>query len=310
MSEYVRSTISAIRSQFDLIAEIVRRFWQTFAYHTPEIAFDELGAAVHAWRQALPSEMKGTPNGTMTDSWFLILKTRSYVCECVMYRVILRVSSTNENLRGRASRKLHGAMFELDATIDRIIAQNSGQFNTFFLSVLPDSIYISCKDANSSSAIHSHTSISTDIALHVEKALKHSTSAHERIMTTLRIQSKLEWLREISKSWSYIGALVKMFEGVIQFAELSIPRMPNSDIQAEFYDALPSTKGQNIPNPPSEFQSLNKSADAMSNFDFFNFADEQTQYEFQMGPVASNCVLDEIFSDNSKYWNQILGTFT
>lgn len=137
MPEYVRSAIRVIRSQFDLIEETVRRFWHTFAYSTPEVAFDELGAAAHAWRQSLPSEMKitNTPNVTMVDSWFLILNARSYVCECVMYRMILHAPSTDENLSKRASRKLHSAMFELDAIIDRIIIQNSAEFNSFFLSV-------------------------------------------------------------------------------------------------------------------------------------------------------------------------------
>ena len=137
MPEYVRSAIRVIRSQFDLIDETVRRFWQTFAYRAPEVAFDELGVAVHAWRQSLPSEMKitNTPNVTIMDSWFLILNARSYVCECVMYRMILHAPFTDENLSKRASRKLHSALFELDAIIDRIIIQNSGQFNAFFLSV-------------------------------------------------------------------------------------------------------------------------------------------------------------------------------
>jgi hypothetical protein len=143
----------------------------------------------------------------------------------------------------------------------------------------------------------------------VEKALKQSISTHERIMTTLRIQSKLEWLREISKSWSYTVRLVKMFEGVIQLTRLSMPVVPNSDIQAESYDAFQSKNEQNIPNSPGELQPLNKSADAVSNFDFFNFADEHTPYDFHMGPITSNCVLDELFYDNSEYWNQVSGDF-
>jgi hypothetical protein len=143
----------------------------------------------------------------------------------------------------------------------------------------------------------------------VEKALKQSISTHERIMTTLRIQSKLEWLREISKSWSYTGRLVKMFEGVIQLTRLSMPVVPNSDIQAESYDAVPSKNEQNIPNLPGELQPLNKSADAVSNFDFFNFADEHTPFDYQMSPIASNSVLEELFPDNSEYWNQISGNW-
>jgi hypothetical protein len=249
------------------------------------------------------------PNVNITDSWLLILNARSYVCECVMYRMIMRASSTDDSLSKRASRKLHSAIFELDAVIDRIMVQNSGQFNSCFLLVPPDVFYKYLGRTDTNSAIHSHTSISTAIALHVEKAIKHSTSAHERIITTLRIQSKLEWLREISKSWSYISALVKMFEGVIQFTRLSTPVMPNSDIQAESYDAFSSKTGQNIQSPPGELQPLNKSADAGSNFDFFNFADEYTPYDFHMGPITSNCVLDELLYDNSEYWNQISGDF-
>jgi hypothetical protein len=163
------------------------------------------------------------------------------------------------------------------------------------------------RDTDTDSAIHSHTCISTAIALHVEKALKQSISTHERIMTTLRIQSKLEWLREISKSWSYTSALVKMFEGVIQLTRLSMPVVPNSDIRAEFYDDVPSEG--NILNPPGELRPLDKSADAVSNFDLFNFADEHTHFDYQMNPIASNSVLEELFPDNSEYWDQISGNF-
>jgi hypothetical protein len=100
-----------------------------------------------------------------------------------------------------------------------------------------------------------------------------------------------------------------MFEGVIQLTRLSMPVVPNSDIQAESYDAVPSKNGQNIPNPPGELQPLNKSADTVSNFDFFNFTDAHTSFDYQMSPTASNSVLEELFPDNSEYWNQISGNW-
>jgi hypothetical protein len=41
--------------------------------------------------------------------------------------------SANPALNQLASQKLHATLFELDTTIDRVMNQNSGQFNTWLL---------------------------------------------------------------------------------------------------------------------------------------------------------------------------------
>jgi hypothetical protein len=50
-----------------------------------------------------------------------------------MYRMILRSAGIDEILRLRAGKKLSSALFELNTTIDRIMSQNTGQFNSWVL---------------------------------------------------------------------------------------------------------------------------------------------------------------------------------
>jgi hypothetical protein len=101
-----------------------------------KVSCDELEIAFRSWRQSFAAvEQAGSDTGSNSvASWHLTLLARGYVCESILYRMMTRrhqpVSSPSD---GAVKHRLYRTLFELDTTIDRVMNQNSGQFNTWLL---------------------------------------------------------------------------------------------------------------------------------------------------------------------------------
>jgi hypothetical protein len=109
-------------------------------YSPADVSCEKLEAVFSSWRQAFPPGVQviSINQSSTVNSWHLTLVARGYVCQCVLYRMVARrfgpgAKSANTGLHRLASQKLRATLFELDTTIDRIMNQNSGQFNTWLL---------------------------------------------------------------------------------------------------------------------------------------------------------------------------------
>jgi hypothetical protein len=115
--------------------KIVENFWQRYRSASPELCLSELDLAISEWRQGLPSNFRVSSinEEATTTSWILSLITRSYVCECIMFRMISRSTLSEHSTKQRADERLRSALFEANTTIDRIMNQSTGRFNTWLL---------------------------------------------------------------------------------------------------------------------------------------------------------------------------------
>jgi hypothetical protein len=80
--------------------------------------------------------MADTQETTSITSLHLILLARSYICECIMYRMIKRSSSADESVIRTATLMLENAMYELDKTLEKIMSRDIGKFNSWLLLVI------------------------------------------------------------------------------------------------------------------------------------------------------------------------------
>ncbi|KAJ0423089.1 fungal-specific transcription factor domain-containing protein [Aspergillus carlsbadensis] len=250
---------------------LISRFWvRLLDSRGPPLSCNELEAAFSSWRHSFPTGEKPTAADnelSSVSSWHLTLQARGYVCECVLYRMMMRrsrrVSNPSESTTKQA---LYRTLFELDTTIDRVMNQNAGQFSTWLF----------------------HTCISTAIALHVERCVNPSTSSFDKVLSTLRIQVMLEFLREMAKSWSYIGCFVTLFEAVIRFTGLaaSLPGPPQ-----EPTDPLPSPVSIGLRNGPWKNIAQDISPWPLT-------VDTSVLFDIPSGPFDANSILDELFSEN------------
>ncbi|KAL2802817.1 hypothetical protein BJX63DRAFT_437501 [Aspergillus granulosus] len=250
---------------------LISRFWvKLLDSREAQLSCNELEAAFSSWRRSLPTREKpttGVNEFSTVNSWHLTLQARGYVSECVLYRMMMRRSRAASSPSDRMTTKqaLYDALFELDTTIDRVMNQNAGQFSTWIF----------------------HTCISTAIALHVERCLSPSTSSFGKVLSTLRIQVMLEFLREMAKSWSYIGCFVTLFEAVIRSTGLSIS-LPGPPLEP--VDSLPSPVSIGVQNGPWKLpQDINPWP--------LNL-DTSVPFDIPSGPFDANSILDELFSEN------------
>ncbi|KAL2853469.1 hypothetical protein BJY01DRAFT_206744 [Aspergillus pseudoustus] len=102
--------------------------------------------------------------------------------------------SRNQKISCQASQKLQYSMLELGTTIDRIIVHNLVEYYPMFL----------------------YNCASTTLALHIERSLSQALDVQNMVLASLRIQTNLELLRRLSKSWVSISWAVQMFEVVIR----------------------------------------------------------------------------------------------
>ncbi|KAL3465665.1 hypothetical protein BJX64DRAFT_285271 [Aspergillus heterothallicus] len=248
---------------------LISRFWVKVLDPQAEMSCDDLKVAFRSWRQSLVAvEQIGSDVGSSTAaSWHLTLLARGYVCECILYRMITRrrqpVSSPSDSA---VRHRLYRTLFELDTTIDRVMNQNSGRFNSWLF----------------------HTCISTAIALHIERSLSPSTSSFDKVLSILRIQVMLEFLREMAKTWPYIGCFVTLFEAVIRSTSLSIS-LPGQ--QPDPADALPSPDSLGLQNLGWKGVSQDISSWPLG-------ADASAAFDIPSGPFDANSILDELFSEN------------
>ncbi|KAF4236386.1 hypothetical protein CNMCM6805_005869 [Aspergillus fumigatiaffinis] len=249
---------------------IISEFWDMMLYSPADVSCEKLEVAFSSWRQAFPPGVQviSINQSSTVNSWHLTLVARGYVCQCVLYRMVARrfgpgAKSANTGLHRLASQKLRATLFELDTTIDRIMNQNSGQFNTWLF----------------------HTCISTAVALHIERYIDPATSPFEGMLAILRIQAGLQFLREMAKSWSYIGSFVTMFEGVINTVGLPIP-LPNQRIATN--DPLPS---------PTSFERLQLPGRGvvMDSNSWLPNTEACAPIGLPSGPFNANSILDELF---------------
>jgi hypothetical protein len=249
---------------------IISEFWDMMLYSPADVSCEKLEAVFSSWRQAFPPGVQviSINQSSTVNSWHLTLVARGYVCQCVLYRMVARrfgpgAKSANTGLHRLASQKLRATLFELDTTIDRIMNQNSGQFNTWLF----------------------HTCISTAVALHIERYIDPATSPFEGMLAILRIQAGLQFLREMAKSWSYIGSFVTMFEGVINTVGLPIP-LPNQRIATN--DPLPS---------PTSFERLQLPGRGvvMDSNSWLPNTEACAPIGLPSGPFNANSILDELF---------------
>ncbi|KAH8697529.1 hypothetical protein BGW36DRAFT_378847 [Talaromyces proteolyticus] len=254
---------------------LIAQFWQRFSSTPLDACYTQLTVAMDSWRESLPPSFR-TPaiqETSVVNTWNLILMARGYVCECIMHRMIIRSAGTNESLRLRAGQKLSSALFELNTIIDRIMNQNTGQFNSWVL----------------------HGFISTALALHVEKALNPALTSLERSMTNLRIQVNLEFLRDMAKTWSYIGVMVRVFEGVIRRYGL-VTSLPESE-------SIPNDIGAFPQQSPDVLNLLGTPTMPRPNPWMFGPADKNIALDLGMGDLNANSVLEELLYDNTLSWD-------
>ncbi|KAL4866586.1 hypothetical protein BDV12DRAFT_199063 [Aspergillus spectabilis] len=250
---------------------IISEFWDRMLYNPAEVSCEKLEAVFSSWRQAFPPGLQVTDinEPSSVNSWHLTLVARGYVCQCVLYRMVTRrfgpgAKSANAPLHHLASQKLHATLFELDTTIDRIMNQNSGQFNTWLF----------------------HTCISTAIALHIERYINPATSPFEGMLAILRIQAELEFLREMAKSWPYIGSFVTMFEGVINSIGLPIPLL---DPRIATSDPLPSPTSMDRLHLPGRGVMMESNS-------WLPNTEACAPIGNPSGPFDANSILDELFN--------------
>ncbi|KAH8689341.1 hypothetical protein BGW36DRAFT_433347 [Talaromyces proteolyticus] len=252
---------------------IIVQFWQKFATTPLETCCNELEVAIQDWRESLPHlRIVNTLERTSITSWHLILLARSYICESIMYRMIKRSPSADKPLIQRATQMIENVMFDLDKTLEKIMSRDNGQFNSWLIP----------------------TFVSTAFALHVERVLDPTTSDFNKILATLHIQAKLEFLREMSKTWSYIGALVKIFEDAIRSANISVP-LPKPQQE---HGIVHISQGS-----PDALLPPNKQPDLGSYSWFLGLANSDMSFDFPIGSLDTTSMLDEFFSDNSHNWN-------
>ncbi|KAL2832190.1 hypothetical protein BJY01DRAFT_254008 [Aspergillus pseudoustus] len=161
----------------------------------------QLEEGMSKWRESLPLELRCSmiQEWTVENFWALVLDARSFVTECIMYRTMREAfKSRDPKISRRAAQRLQHAMLELDTTIDRIMVHNLVEY---------------CPMYNCASTI---------LALHIERSLSQALDVPARLLTTLRIQTDLEFLRQLSKSWWPISWAVQMFEVVIRRTGLSV----------------------------------------------------------------------------------------
>ncbi|KAL2830407.1 hypothetical protein BJY01DRAFT_227244 [Aspergillus pseudoustus] len=248
---------------------LISRFWVKVLDSQAELSCDDLEVTFRSWRQSFTAvEHTDSEAGPSTiSSWHLTLLARGYVCECILYRMMTRrrqpVSSPSD---GGVRHRLYRTLFELDTTIDRVMNQNSGQFNTWLF----------------------HTCISTAIALHIERSLSTSTSSFDKVLSILRIQVMLEFLREMAKTWPYIGCFVTLFEAVIRSTSLSIS-LPGQ--QPDPADALPSPDSLGLQNLGWKGVSQDINSWPLG-------SDASVAFDIPSGPFDANSILDELFSEN------------
>ncbi|KAF9889082.1 hypothetical protein FE257_008059 [Aspergillus nanangensis] len=212
-----------------------------------ENVMNELEEQMFRWRQCLPDELKSVsaPKWDVTNVWVFVLNARSYISECIMFRMMLDAFKLeDEDLLNHIQQKLYTAMLEVDTAIDRILMHNLTSYCPLFL----------------------YQCAAMVLALHIEKALRQSSlNTHEKLLTSLRIHTNLEFLRRISKSWSPMVWALQMFEVVVQRIGLSVALPERAAFPPGSQDLfnLPSCDGQvnNLPAPshtiPVGNQSLN-----------------------------------------------------
>ena len=85
-------------------------------------AWLDLAAALANWRRNLPLEMRveGVTEWSVLNIWPLVLKARSYLLECVVYRTMRDSFLADSGDTSRAARMLKTSIFELDTLLDRI----------------------------------------------------------------------------------------------------------------------------------------------------------------------------------------------
>ncbi|KAL4863690.1 hypothetical protein BDV12DRAFT_201822 [Aspergillus spectabilis] len=166
-----------------------------------ESTCSQLEEGMMKWRESLHLELRCSmiQEWTVQNFWALVLDARSFVTVCIMYRTIREAfKSRDQKISRRAGQKLQHAMLELDTTIDRIMVHNLVEY---------------CPMYNCASTI---------LALHIERSLSQLVDVQTRLLTSLRMQTDLEFLRKLSKSWWPISWAVQMFEVVIRRTELSV----------------------------------------------------------------------------------------
>jgi hypothetical protein len=108
------------------------------------------------------------------------------------------------------------------------------------------------------------------------------------VLSILRIQVMLEFLREMAKTWPYIGCFVTLFEAVIRSTSLSIS-LPGQ--QPDPADALPSPDSLGL-------QNLGWKGVAQDISSWPLGGDASAAFDIPSGPFDANSILDELFSEN------------
>jgi hypothetical protein len=129
----------------------------------------------------------------------------------------------------------------------------------------------------------------------VEKALNPALSSLERSLTNLQIQIKLEFLRDMAKTWSYIGTMVKVFEGVIRRCGLLIS-LPDTQSTPNDIAAFPQRS-------PEVLNLLGTPTMPRPNPWIFGSTDKNITLDLSIGDLNANSVLDSLLYDNSLSWD-------
>jgi len=101
-------------------------------------AWLQLEETLLRWRKDLPTEMhiERVHEWSVSNIWPLVLLARSYLLECIMYRMIRnnhRAASGVSTPIARAIRRLPTAIFELDTIVDRIMLHDLARFCPLYL---------------------------------------------------------------------------------------------------------------------------------------------------------------------------------
>jgi hypothetical protein len=130
--------------------------------------------------------------------------------------------------------------------------------------------------------------------------LSSNISAHEKFVTTLRIHSELEFLRELSKQSSSNQRTLRIFEAIVRCTALVVPSADNSIVAPKMHNAfMPQTKPHSTDQAPTN-PVLNHSGDIMVSMglemgDINLPSDFCLPFDFQFGPVSPN--LGDLMSD-------------
>jgi hypothetical protein len=136
----------------------------------------------------------------------------------------------------------------------------------------------------------SHTCISTDLALNIERIFTPTATALEVSLSKLRIESMLEYLRDMAKAWPYINAMVGMFERVMG-SKIVLSTHSRKTIVGPLSDGNFSWTQE----PSDPGKAVEESLGIMD-------MEDNLPGQFIFNPFNPNSLLDEVFHDSLQNW--------